>query len=610
MAPGFLDALSLARFAVFLRPQSSLFLPGYKGAAFRGGFGHVFKSIACPTHDRDCIHSRLGNPCVYSEVFDTPIPKHSAVMRKYPYGPLSGRHALGGRRTAARASLRQLADRPNPRSAPATGSLSATGPNLPAGWQRAPSARIPVPQLTRRETLDTKSCSHAFTTTRDRAGGMMPVDTLATQVRGITADMKEAYLSDDRPWVVGFSGGKDSTAVAQLVYYMLLLELPPEERRKKVHVLASDTRVELPTIVERVDSQLDLIRRAAQRDQLPIEVHKVFPALNDSFWVNLIGRGYPSPRPRFRWCTDRLKIRPVSRFILERVNEFGSAVIVLGSRISESSTRAQIMAAHHIEGQRFRPHAELPKAWVYTPIEALSTDEVWFYLLQAPSPWGGDNGRLAALYKRASGGECPLVIDTSTPSCGNSRFGCWVCTVVEKDRAMESLVEDGEQRYEPLLDLRDFLKEARDTPEARMNTRRNGRPAAADGKGPFTHRTRVEILKRLLIAEKQSGERLVDADELAAIAEVWAQEGQIRDLVFRVWRHVHEGVPMPDEKNDSSLSQENKLLEEVCHEQGVSFELLRRLRELEEEFGGLKRRHGLPDLMRETIKSNLGKSAE
>jgi DNA sulfur modification protein DndC len=426
------------------------------------------------------------------------------------------------------------------------------------------------------------------------------VETVAAQIKDIAAEMREAYLSDEHPWVLGYSGGKDSTTVAQMAYYMLRA-LPPNARHKKVYVLASDTGVELPTIVERVGHELGLIRSAARRDALPIEAHKVHPALNDTFWVNLIGRGYPSPRPRFRWCTDRLKIRPVSRFILERVNEYGSVVIVLGSRLSESSTRAQIMAAHHIEGQRFRPHSELAKAWVYTPIQTLSADDVWFYLLQVPSPWGGDNGSLAALYRRASGGECPLVIDTSTPSCGNSRFGCWVCTVVEKDRAMESLVEDGEERYEPLLDLRDFLKAVREKTEARMNTRRNGSRAAADGKGPFTYQMRMEILKRVLFAERQSGEKLINSDELAAIAEIWAQEGQSRQLVFNVWRHVHEGGPMPDEINGSSLSEENKLLEEVCHDQGVSFELLRRLRELEEEFGGLKRRHGFGEQMLESV---------
>jgi DNA sulfur modification protein DndC len=442
---------------------------------------------------------------------------------------------------------------------------------------------------------------------RPEEGVSVSLETLAEQVDQITAEMREAYLGDDRPWVVGFSGGKDSTVVVQLTYYMLL-GLTPPQRHKKVYVLASDTRVELPTIVERVDHQLELIRHAATRDGLPIEAHKVFPSLNDSFWLNLIGRGYPSPRPKFRWCTDRLKIRPVSRFILDRVSDFGSVIVVLGSRMSESSTRAQIMAAHHIDGQRFRPHADLPKAWVYTPIENLTTDDVWFYLLQSPSPWGGDNATLAALYKRASGGECPLVIDTSTPSCGNSRFGCWVCTVVEKDRAMESLVEDGEERYQAMLELRDFLKEVREVPEARMNTRRNGRPAAADGKGPFTHRTRIEILSRLLEAEKSAGGALIDSDELAAIAEIWATEGLDRGLVFKVWRHVYEGEDMPKVDDESLLSEEDKLLDQVCKESGLQLEMLLKLRDIEEAFGTLRRRHGLPEEMRDAVRSYVEKS--
>ncbi len=87
MLPTFLEGLIVSRLAIFLRPESHLYLPGYKGAAFRGGFGHVFKSIACPTHETDCIHKRLGNACVYSEVFETPVPPDSTVMRKYPYAP-------------------------------------------------------------------------------------------------------------------------------------------------------------------------------------------------------------------------------------------------------------------------------------------------------------------------------------------------------------------------------------------------------------------------------------------------------------------------------------------------------------------------------------------
>ncbi len=115
----------------------------------------------------------------------------------------------------------------------------------------------------------------------------------------------------------------------------------------------------------------------------------------------------------------------------------------------------------------------------------------------------------------------------------------------------------------------------------------------------------AEILKRLLSAEKDSGESLIDSDELAAIAQIWAEEGLNRNLVFRLWRHVYEGGPMPNEKDDAMLSREDKLLEEVCRDEGLPLELMRKLRDLEEEFGALKRRHGLPDQMRDTVRQFL-----
>ena len=426
-------------------------------------------------------------------------------------------------------------------------------------------------------------------------------------VKDILEELRAAYLGDKRPWIVGFSGGKDSTVLLQFVY-MMLLSLRPEERFKKVFALTSDTKVEMPSIVERIDRELTLLRAAAGRDNVPVEAHTVYPELNDSFWVNLIGRGYPSPRPKFRWCTDRLKIYPVSKFILERVNEFGSVVVVLGSRIAESGTRAQTMASHHIDGQRFRPHTDLPKAWVYTPLQHLSNDDVWMCLLNLKNPWNGDNRSLVALYKRASGGECPLVIDTSTPSCGQSRFGCWVCTVVEHDKSMEAFVDDGEERFEPLLAFRDYLRVVRENPAARENIRRNGSPAKEDGKGPFTITARRDLLRRLLLAQKESGEPLIEPAELRAIAEVWSTEDpklggpQPIDTVERIWKHVHEEAPMPDDTTNHILTKEERLLKQVCEKRGISFEMMRRLTDLEEEYGALKNwRRGITGDLMDTV---------
>jgi len=436
-------------------------------------------------------------------------------------------------------------------------------------------------------------------------------------VRAVTDDLIEAYLGDDRPWIIGFSGGKDSTALLQLVYYAIA-RLNPKDRRKRIYAIASDTRVEMPVISERLKNETVLVQQAAEQDGLPISAHIVFPKLNDTFWVNMVGRGYPSPTSKFRWCTDRLKIKPVSEFVQRVVCELGEVVIVLGARRSESATRAQTMSRYELPGNRFRPHSDLPKALVYTPIADLTTDDIWTYLLQARSPWGGDNRGLLTLYRCASG-ECPLVIDVSTPSCGNSRFGCWTCTVVDRDRSMESLIESGKDHLAPLLELRDYLKDLRDAPGARYDERRNGTTPRRRGTseimtntGPFTHAIRKEILRRVLAAQKDAGISLIEGDELTLIQEIWNKEETQNprsrampvDTVTQIWNHVYEGQDMPDEdKQYENLCTEDQLLLDVCREHDLPFELMSRLREIEEKYGHLRRRHGLPDDMREAVRA-------
>ena len=276
------------------------------------------------------------------------------------------------------------------------------------------------------------------------------------------ADIREIYLADDRPWVIGFSGGKDSTAITRLVFEALA-ELTAEERKKPVFVVSSDTLVETPLVVNLIKEALEKMRQAALEQNLPIEAaHPVTPRIDQTFWVNLLGKGYPAPTRQFRWCTERMKIDPVSEFITEKVAAYGEVVVVLGSRMQESSSRAQVMRKHRIEGSRLARHTSLPNAYVFTPIDQWSADDVWEYLFSGPAPWGGDHQALFDLYKDSNGGECPLVIDTSTPSCGNSRFGCWTCTVVTKDRAMDGLIETGQTWLIPLRDFRNKLYETTD----------------------------------------------------------------------------------------------------------------------------------------------------
>lgn len=289
--------------------------------------------------------------------------------------------------------------------------------------------------------------------------------------------IKEAYREDNRPWVVGYSGGKDSTVVVQLIFEALS-DLPSEQLHKKVYIISSDTLVETPLIINSINQTLRRIQDKALDLNLPFETHKVKPVLQNSFWVNIIGKGYPTPNQKFRWCTDRLKIDPANQFIMDKVSSFGEVIMVLGVREDESATRGNVMRNHTVEGKTFMRHTSLSNAYVYAPIRSFTVDDVWDYLLNHPSPWGDDNHELHRLYQDSNSGECPLIVDKdikeSAGSCGNSRFGCWVCTVVTEDKAITGFIQSGHDWMKPLLDFRNWLAQIRDDRSKRMKYRKHG----------------------------------------------------------------------------------------------------------------------------------------
>ena len=274
-------------------------------------------------------------------------------------------------------------------------------------------------------------------------------------------EVQELYALDNVPWIIGYSGGKDSTAVLQLIW-SAIQKLPAEQYRKPIHVISTDTLVENPIVSAWVANSLEVMRKAAESKGLPFKPHRLTPAVEDSFWVNLLGKGYPAPRHKFRWCTERLKIRPSNGFISDVVTKNGEAILLLGARKSESNARAKVMKrnAQYRVRDRLSPSATLAGCLIYTPVEAWTNDDVWFYLMQRKNPWGYNNRDLLGMYAGASAdGECPLVVDDSTPSCGDSRFGCWVCTLVEKDKSMTAMVQnDAEMEWmQPLLELRNLI---------------------------------------------------------------------------------------------------------------------------------------------------------
>jgi DNA sulfur modification protein DndC len=186
-------------------------------------------------------------------------------------------------------------------------------------------------------------------------------------------------------------------------------------------------------------------------------------------------------------------------------------------------------------GERLNDHNDLKGCKVFRPIVEFSTDEVWTTLLQRRPPWGGSHRDLVALYKDGQGGECPLVLSKEdAPSCGtsSSRFGCWTCTVVVKDRSMAGFIEAGHENLEPLMDFRDWLAEIRNDPARRSARRRNGQTTfLADGSlvpGPFTPAARREILDRLRQVERATGRTLITLAEVDAINRIWAEDAAAR----------------------------------------------------------------------------------
>ena len=306
--------------------------------------------------------------------------------------------------------------------------------------------------------------------------------------------VRAEYLSgeQDYPWIIGFSGGKDSTLVAQLVF-AALMDISPSRLNRKVHLIANDTLVESPLVVSHLMQSLQEIETGALIHDLPLKVATTTPELAHTFWHLLIGKGYPSPNQQMRWCTDRLKIQPTSRYIREQVTANGAAIILLGVRRNESEVRRRRIDSYQNDADSsLSPHNSLVGAYIYRPIVDLTTDEVWELLSSFPPAWGGDNSRLVKLYRDAAGGECPIVLSQEdAPGCGtnSSRFGCWTCTVVEKDRSLQGFVDNG--RLVP---------------------------------GPFTVAARQMILERLQATEKAYGARLISDAEIEAIHRAWAED--------------------------------------------------------------------------------------
>lgn len=403
----------------------------------------------------------------------------------------------------------------------------------------------------------------------------------------IVKEMKMVYLHDKRPWMIGFSGGKDSTMLVMLVFEMLAT-LKPGQINKKIYITSSDTMVENP-IVERY-----MLRMSKQIGEAGakycIQTDIVRPEPDKTFWSYLIGLGYPTPEPPgFRWCTDRLKIRPINKFTLDTIKKNGEVVMLLGVRKAESSYRARGITAREVEGKLLVRHTDIENAYVYNPLTEIPNKLVWEYLLKNDgiTPWGSDNKYLFSLYQGEDLGEEQSVLGEVDKDkiavTGNSRFGCWICTMVKEDKSLLNFINKGCDELVPYRDFRNWLVENRNNSELRDKKRRNGSVyEKADGEygmGPFTMYGRKVILEKLLELENTTGDEIITKAELKAIDAMWENEGDIyrRTLVETYERIKGEKLPWDDYRLPMFSDEARTILEDTCKEYNIELEMMNKL---------------------------------
>jgi len=326
------------------------------------------------------------------------------------------------------------------------------------------------------------------------------------KIEEIKTEMLNSYLADQTPWVIAYSGGKDSTMTLQLV-----LETIIKNPKKEIHILYADTKVEPPPIINNARRLLKKINKWAKEHDLPIKTKVLYPKLEDNFFALVLGKGYLPPTKWFRWCTERLKIRPIKRYIRKLIGEYGHCIVLLGMRLKESSTRDSGLKKRGYS--KWMPFEGLKGARIYTPILELSIEDVWTYLLDNNPPWGMDNHLLRSLYTGGNS-SCSLF-------CGGIRFGCWVCTVVKRDKCTEGLSQLPEWEWlSMLMEYRDNLIEVRNNPDNRILRRINGKSYL----GPLNLKTRKKLYRELKALEREMGYRIIASEEENIILE-YLQKG-------------------------------------------------------------------------------------
>ncbi|MBP8294384.1 MAG: phosphoadenosine phosphosulfate reductase family protein [Caldilineaceae bacterium] len=318
-----------------------------------------------------------------------------------------------------------------------------------------------------------------------------------------------AYGERYRHWAIAYSGGKDSTAT--LAFVLWALQAGRVAAPESLTVLYADTRMELPPL------RLAALRILHQVQGAGYRAEVVLPAMDDRFYVYMLGRGVPPPKNRFRWCTPQLKIEPMHAALAELRQQANAKLLMLtGVRLGESAARDQRIAV-----SCSKDSGECGQGWfqVATPESIADTlapllhwrlCHVFDWLYFEQERHGFDTSGVAAVY----GDE-------------DIRTGCVGCNLASRDNSLERLLRQEEwQHLRPLMELRPLYAELTKPrwrkrklePEMRQDGQWSANPQRM---GPLTMAGRAYGLERVLDIQQRAGVDLISIEEEERIRELW-----------------------------------------------------------------------------------------
>lgn len=329
--------------------------------------------------------------------------------------------------------------------------------------------------------------------------------------------------------IVSYSGGKDSSVVLQNVIKAIL------GTDKQLIIITSDTLMEIPYFNSYLKGSKQRIQDYINTTGINAKMVTVYPELKSSFWVSILGMGYPAAHMGFRWCTGKLKIEPITSYIKQITKEINYTVFV-GVRSAESALRARIYKT-----KNYKPNH-------YAPILDWTAQDVWECLMGEQCPWG-DHTELINVYKYSSD-EC--VYGEKEGVCvGNARYGCWACPL-QKSTQLELIGfhTNDASRYNGLREFKNMLVATANTKSYRSRIRRNG----TIGCGPFLVSIREKLFSKLKSLGKMTGWQLITSKEEILIKNHWEIDRNIHNvpddtqpLLFGILPNRPQSYPPPPE---------------------------------------------------------------